>query len=114
MTLSAFQVRGGVSRLGLLQTVQSPVSSSLWSDPLPRGLRGSGHSVRGGGSVVVLLLMNGDVETLHARVKGVGPNCDSHRLTTGDQTATRLMLLFVLHCHHINLLFILLLFIVII
>lgn len=78
----------------------------LLPNPLARRLGLRGESVRGGGSVVVLLLVDGDVETLHAGVEGVGPNRDGHRFTGVDQSTRFTLLLLVLHRHHIDLLLI--------
>lgn len=90
------------------------LGGGLLPNPLPRWLRWRRESVRGWGSVVVLLLVDGDVETLHAGVEGVGPHCDGHGFAGVDQSTRFTLLLLVLHCHHINLLLILVLVIFII
>lgn len=81
------------------------LGGSLLPNPLPRWFSWRWESVRGGGSVVVLLLVDGDVETLHAGVVGVGSHSYGHGFAVIDQS-TRFTLLLVLHCHHIDLLFI--------
>lgn len=91
------------------------LGGGLLPNPLARRLGLRGESVRGGGSVVVLLLVDGDVETLHAGVEGIGPNRDGHRFTGVDQsTRFTLLLLLVLHCHHIDLLLIIIFVVLII
>lgn len=62
----------------------------------------------------MLLLVDRDVETLHARVKRVSTHCDGHRLAGADQSAGFALLLLVLHCNHVNLLFILVFVIIVI
>lgn len=109
MRLSTVQVQGGVARPGLVVmrvlVRLGRLSGGLLPNPLPRRLSWLGESVRGRCSVVVLLLVDGDVETLHAGVQGVGSHSYGHRFTRVDQS-TRFALLLVLHSHHINLLFI--------
>lgn len=61
----------------------------------------------------MLLLVDGDVETLHAGVEGVSSHRDGHRLAGVYQSA-RFTLLLVLHRDHINLLFILIFVVIII
>lgn len=78
----------------------------LLPDSLPGGLSRRRERVRRGCSIVVLLLVDGDVETLHAQVEGVGPHRYGHWFASVDQS-TRFALLLVLHGHHIDLLFIL-------
>ncbi len=81
------------------------LGGGLLPDPLPRRLSRRGQRVRGGCSIVVLLLVDGDVETLHAGVEGVRPHRYGHRFAGVDQS-TRFPLLLVLHRHHVDLLFI--------
>lgn len=89
------------------------LGGGLLPDPLPRRLGRRRERVRGGRSIVVLLLVDGDVETLHAGVEGVGPHRYGHRFTSVDQP-TRFALLLVLHRHHVNLLLVLIFVILII
>lgn len=110
MRLSTVQVQGGVAvpRLVVMRVLvrmMGRVSGGLLPNPLPGRLSWLGESVRGRCSVVVLLLVDGDVETLHAGVEGVGSHSYGHRFTGVDQS-TRFALLLVLHSHHIDLLFI--------
>lgn len=89
------------------------LGEGLLPDPLARRLNRRGERVRGGRSVVVLLLVDGDVEPLHAGVKGVGPHRYGHRLTGVDQSS-RFALLLVLHRHHIDLLLVIIFVIIIV
>lgn len=79
---------------------------SLVSDPLPWRLARRRERVRRRRGIVVLLLVDRDVETLHSGVQRVSPHRYGHRFASVDQTV-RLALLLVLYCHHIYLLFLL-------
>ena len=118
MRLSAVRVQRGVARSWLVvvvMRVQARVRGGLLSDPLPRWLHMLRECVRGGGSVVVLLLVDGDMEALHAGVQGVPSHRDGHWFARVDHpTRFTLLLLLVLHRHHIDLLFILIVIIFII
>lgn len=123
MRLSAVQVQRRVAGPGLVvERVLGRLgrrSVDLLSDLLPGGLGSRGESVRGGRGVVVLLLMDGDVETLGAGVVGVCSHRYGHRFAGGDQSTgftllLLLLLLLVVHRHHVNLLFILIIFVFVI
>lgn len=88
------------------------LGEGLLPDPLARRLNRRGECVRGGRGVVVLLLVDGNVEPLHAGVEGVGPHRYGHRLTGVDQS--RFALLLVLHRHHVDLLFVVIFVVVIV
>lgn len=79
----------------------------LVSDPLPWRLARQREHVRRRRGIVVLLLVDGDVETLHSGVQRVSPHSYGHRFAGVDQTARLALLLLVLYCHHIYLLFLL-------
>lgn len=89
------------------------LGEGLLPDPLARRLNRRGECVWGGRGVVVLLLVDGNVEPLHAGVEGVGPHRYGHRLTGVDKSS-RFALLLVLHRHHVDLLFVVIFVVVIV
>lgn len=113
MTLSGVQVQRGVAESRLVVTRDLVRLAHFLPNPLARRFGRCGERVRRGGSIIVLLLVNGDVETLHAGVVGVSSHRDGHRFTSVDQPPWFTLLL-VLHRHHVDLLFVVILLIFII
>jgi len=68
-----------------------------WLILIPLGWLRRGTGIRRrAGSVVVLLLVDGDVEAFHAGVQGVGTQRDGDRLPQAERLS-------LLHCHHVDL-----------
>lgn len=74
MRLPAVQVQRGVARPRLVRILVwlGGLVGGLLSDPLPGRLSRPGEGIWRGCSIVVLLLVDGDVEMLHAEAERVG------------------------------------------
>lgn len=118
LRLSAVRVRRDVAGPRLVVKRVLRLGRETWdfvSNLLPRRLGSGGEHVRRGGGVVVLLLMDGDVETLRAGVVGICSHRYGHRFAGGDQsTGFTLLLLLGVHRHHVNLLLVFILFVFVI